>query len=101
MPGGVQRLTISSGRNDPVASSNCQAVTSFGCRSTTLAITYDNQLAARDRSYSEGAAGWSGWLWEIPIRLGVFFGTSASPPRGRAGSALFSRAPVSVGAVRA
>src|SRR2546428_3329779 len=100
LPGKVQRSTISSGRNDPVASSNCQAVTSLGCPLTTLAITYDNQLAARDRSYSEGAAGWARWLWEIPMRSRVFFRTSSST-RGRSrGSTADRRGRVSLATFR-
>jgi hypothetical protein len=52
----------SSGSNRFVESSNRQAVISRGFRSTMLTITYVYHGVARDRSNSEGAAGWLGWL---------------------------------------
>jgi len=53
----------SSGSKRFVESSNRQAAISRGFRSTMLRITYEYQGVARERSNSEGAAGWLGWLW--------------------------------------
>lgn len=51
-----------SGSNRFVESSNRQAVISRGLPSKILRITYEYQGVARERSNSEGAGGWLGWL---------------------------------------